>query len=179
VQAAYTMYGAAPANPTPPPSADFPAGYKLVAWIQMRDFILESTAPLFYGFIAQSIVDANQYIVAFRGTANGIEWWDNVNAAAKTPFKVPDCGSVGEGFARIYDSLKLSSLRTARQPLQPRHGRCYSPERFLRRSRHWCDAVRRRLAQADVELRGLALRRLPRRSRSPVIALAPPSPRSM
>ena len=33
------MYDAAPNNLTPPPSIDFPAGYDLVVWVQMRDFI--------------------------------------------------------------------------------------------------------------------------------------------
>ena len=39
VQAAYTMYNADPSNLTPPQSSDFPAGYQLAAWIDMRDFI--------------------------------------------------------------------------------------------------------------------------------------------
>ncbi len=105
VKAAYSMYD--PATLTPPPSADFPAGYQLTAWINMRDFILESTDPVFYGFIAQSMTDANQFVLAIRGTLNGVEWWDDLNAAIKIPFKVPGCGSVGAGFARIYDTLEV------------------------------------------------------------------------
>jgi len=107
VQAAYTMYDSDPANLTPSPSADFPAGYQLTAWIQMRDFIITSTGPVFYGFIAHSTANPNQLVLAIRGTSNGIEWWDDVDAIVKTPFKVPDCGSVGEGFARIYDTLEV------------------------------------------------------------------------
>ena len=105
VKAAYSMYD--PATLTPPPSADFPAGYQLAAWINMRDFILGSTDPVFYGFIAQSTIDASQFVLAIRGTSNGVEWWDDVNAAIKTPFKVPGCGSVGAGFARIYETLEV------------------------------------------------------------------------
>jgi hypothetical protein len=105
VKAAYSMYD--PATLTPPPSADFPAGYQLTAWINMRDFILESTDPVFYGFIAQSMTDANQFVLAIRGTSNGVEWWDDLNAAIKTPFKVPGYGSVGGGFARIYETLEV------------------------------------------------------------------------
>jgi|SRR5215469_8034745 len=71
VQAAYSMYGAAPNNLTPPPSPDFPAGYNLVAWVQMQDFIIGSTGPTFYGF------NPNQFALAIRGTSNGIEWWDD------------------------------------------------------------------------------------------------------
>jgi len=107
VQAAYTMYDADRKNLTPSPSADFPAGYRLAAWLQMQDFIFAGTGPTFYGFIAQSMTDANRFVVAIRGTSNGVEWWDDVNAALKTPFKVPGCGSVGSGFARIYDTLEV------------------------------------------------------------------------
>jgi hypothetical protein len=105
VKAAYSMYD--PATLTPPPSADFPAGYQLTAWINMRDFILGSTDPVFYGFIAQNMTDANEFVLAIRGTLNGVEWWDDFNAAIKTPFKVPGCGSVGAGFARIYETLEV------------------------------------------------------------------------
>jgi C1A family cysteine protease/GH25 family lysozyme M1 (1,4-beta-N-acetylmuramidase) len=107
VQAAYSMYSAAPNNLTPPPSADFPADYRMAAWVQMKDFVLGSTDPTFYGFVAQSLQATNQFIIAIRGTANGIEWWDDFNAVAKTPFKIPNCGMVGEGFARIYDTLEV------------------------------------------------------------------------
>lgn len=107
VQAAYTMYKADPANLTPAPSVDFPAGYELTAWINMRDFIISSTAPVFYGYIAHSTANPNQLVLAIRGTSNGIEWWDDVNAIVKTPFKVLGCGEVGMGFARIYDTLEV------------------------------------------------------------------------
>jgi hypothetical protein len=105
VKAAYSMYD--PATLTPPPSADFPAGYQLTAWVNMRDFILGSTDPVFYGFIVQNMTDASQFVLAIRGTLNGVEWWDDFNAAIKTPFKVPGCGSVGAGFARIYETLEV------------------------------------------------------------------------
>ena len=107
VQAAYSMYNAAPNNLTPPPSNDFPTGYDLVAWVQMQDFIIGSTGPTFYGFIAQSNADPNRFVLAIRGTSNGVEWWDDVNAAVLIPFRVPGCGSVGAGFARIYDTLEV------------------------------------------------------------------------
>ena len=73
----------------------------------MRDFIIGSTGPLFYGVIANSIAAADSYVIAIRGTSNGIEWWDDGNAIVKVPFKVPGCGQVAAGFARIYDSLEV------------------------------------------------------------------------
>jgi lipase (class 3) len=107
VQAAYSMYDAAPNNLTPLPSADFPAGYDLVAWIQMQDFIIGSIGPTFYGFIAQGKTNPNQFVLAIRGTSNGVEWWDDFNAVVLIPFRVPGCGAVGAGFARIYDTLEV------------------------------------------------------------------------
>jgi C1A family cysteine protease/GH25 family lysozyme M1 (1,4-beta-N-acetylmuramidase) len=107
VQAAYTMYSADPNNLQPKPSTDFPAGFRMAAWVQMNDFLLSSTGPQFYGFVAQSAQNANQFIVAIRGTSDLEEWWDDLNALGKTPFRVPNCGMVADGFARIYDTLQV------------------------------------------------------------------------
>jgi len=107
VNAAYTMYAANPASLTPRPSNDFPQGYALSAWVQMQDFILDSTAPVFYGFIAHSNENPNQAVLAIRGTEGGVEWWDDSNSMGLAPFRVPNCGYVGLGFARIYDTLEI------------------------------------------------------------------------
>jgi hypothetical protein len=103
------MYDAAPNNVTPPPSG-IPAGYELAAWIQMQDFILGSTGPVFYGILAQSSQNPASFVLAIRGTSNGIEWWDDLTSLVLEPFTVGDgipCGSVGSGFARIYDTLEV------------------------------------------------------------------------
>ncbi len=107
VAAAYAMYHADPTNLTPPAPSNFPRGYKLIASVQMRDFILWSTDPVFYGFLAQSVTDLSRFVLAIRGTSNAIEWWDDVNAGALIPFKTHGCGAVGAGFARIYDTLEV------------------------------------------------------------------------
>ena len=117
VQAAYSMYSADPSNLQPKPSADFPAGFRLAAWIQMNDFLLSSTGPMFYGFIAQGA--QNRFVVAIRGTSNLEEWWDDLHALGKTPFKVPNCGMVADGFARIYDTLKVVECPPAGAAVAP------------------------------------------------------------
>jgi hypothetical protein len=117
VQAAYSMYNAAPNNLTPPP-IDFPKDYDLVAWVQMQDFIVGSTGQTFYGLIAQSTADPNRFVLAIRGTSNAVEWWDDVNAALRIPFKVPGCGTVGAGFARIYDTLEVIERPTGTAPTE-------------------------------------------------------------
>jgi predicted lipase len=118
VASAYTMYDQDSASLTPQPSNDFPQGYTLTAWVQMRDFILDSTDPVFYGFIAHSDGNPNQAVLAIRGTSNGVEWWDDSNSLGLTAFKVPNCGNVGLGFERIYDTLEIVErpLATAAAP---------------------------------------------------------------
>jgi kumamolisin len=112
VQAAYSMYGVNPSDLTPAPTS-IPPGYELVAWVQMRDFVIGSTGPTFYGFIAQSTLNANRFVVALRGTSDGVEWWDDANAVFKTPFMIPNCGRVGSGFARIYNTLEVVERTTS------------------------------------------------------------------
>ena len=119
VEAAYAMFQANPGDPPPPPSPNFPTGYKLVAGIEMRDFIIGSTEHLFYGFIAQSTTAANQFVAAFRGTVGGVEWWDDFNSIVLTPFRIPGCGSVGAGFARIYNTIALVAYPSAAAPKTP------------------------------------------------------------
>jgi triacylglycerol lipase len=109
IEAAYAMYHADPTNLTPPPSSNFPGGYRIAAWVQMQDFIFESTGPTFYGFMAQSETTSNQFVLAIRGTSSWVEWWDDLNAILLVPFKDPGSGSVGAGFARIYDTLEVLS----------------------------------------------------------------------
>jgi hypothetical protein len=122
VGAAYTMYGQNPANLTPQPSNDFPHGYTWTAWVQMQDFILDSTTPAFYGFIAHSNENPNQAVLAIRGTSNGIEWWDDSNSLGLTPSRVPGCGYVGLGFGRITTRSKLSNVPLLLRRLRTRWG---------------------------------------------------------
>jgi Lipase (class 3) len=107
IETAYAMYGANPTNPTPPATSTLPGGYRFIAWVQMQDFIFESTPPQFYGFIAQGGANPNQFVLAIRGTQGWIEWWDDLNAIRLVPFKDPGGGMVGAGFARIYDTLEV------------------------------------------------------------------------
>jgi hypothetical protein len=73
----------------------------------MQDFVLGNTAPLFYGFIAHRSENPSHAILAIRGTANDVEWWDDSNALGMTPFPVANCGNVALGFERIYATLEV------------------------------------------------------------------------
>ncbi len=114
VAAAYQMYHAAPNNPTPDPPSPFPAGYKFIAWVQMKDFILASEDWCFYGLIAQSTTDPNKSILAIRGTSNSTEWWDDLTSMGLAPFD--SFGNVGYGFKRIYQTLRVVEYGAAAAP---------------------------------------------------------------
>jgi hypothetical protein len=99
-------------------SRDFPAGYTITAWVQMKDFfIFGSTGLVFYGFIAHSNTDPKQAILAIRGTDAGIEWLDDITSLGLEPFVVPNCGNVGIGWENIFLTLELVPVPPAGQAM--------------------------------------------------------------
>jgi hypothetical protein len=105
IEMAYQMYDTAPNNPRPTPPALFIPGYKFAAWIQMKDFVIKDGDWTFYGFLAQSLTRATDFILVIRGTRNPTEWWDDVTSFVLTPMK--GFGEVGYGFHRIYQTLRI------------------------------------------------------------------------
>jgi len=105
IELAYTMYAGAPTNPTPPPPSSFIAGYKFVAWVQMKDFVIEDGNWTFYGLIAQRTSKSNEFVLAIRGTENLAEWWDDFTSAVLVP--LTGFGQVAYGFNRIYQTLRV------------------------------------------------------------------------
>ena len=85
VQIAYDMYDAGQGGLTPTPPTTFPGGYTFIAWVQMRDFIIEEGDWTFYGFIAQRTSKANEFVLAIRGTGDDIEWWDDLTSMVLVP----------------------------------------------------------------------------------------------
>jgi hypothetical protein len=104
VSAAYQMYGNDPGTPTPVP-IPLPGGYQFTAWVQMKDFILADGPLLFYGLIAQDTKNTNNFILAIRGTESLTGWLDDLVSMVPVPWG--DFGSVGYGFARIYQTMQV------------------------------------------------------------------------
>jgi hypothetical protein len=121
VRAAYSMFGNDQTKLRPLPSTDFPAGYKLTAWIKMSDFFIANSDVKFYGFIAHSTTAPNQAILAIRGTGDAREWWDDSNAIGMDTFIVQNCGNVGLGFLNIYRKAEVIPC-AAPQSLRPQFG---------------------------------------------------------
>ncbi len=113
IDQAYAMFIANPGDLTPKPGPDFPATHRLTAWVQMQDFVVGSISPVFYGFIAQSVADPSRSVLALRGTEGLVEWFDNATSVLRVPFKnFTDAGTVSNGFARIYETLRLVEAPT-------------------------------------------------------------------
>ena len=104
VESVYTAYEANKSNLEP--RVVLPAGYNLIAWIQMTDTFLVKV-PQFYGVITQNNTDPTEHIIAFRGTDSALEWIDNAWANLVPFTKVPDAGKTHEGFTTIYDTIQV------------------------------------------------------------------------
>jgi Lipase (class 3) len=105
VMAAYKMYENDPTKLTPKPCC-IPAGYKFHAWVQMQDFFFGETNWKFYGILAVNTSETNKYVLAIRGTEGWEEWFDDF---VSTMILVPlnDFGKVGDGFLKIYQTLRV------------------------------------------------------------------------
>jgi hypothetical protein len=116
------MHGGDPANPMPTPPSNFPAGYRFVAWVQMKHFLfVEGNRWTFYGFIVQSIADENRFILTIRDTSNLTEWFDDLTSMVQVPLE--GFGSVGYGFSRIYQTLRVvdyAATDASRAEVRPR-----------------------------------------------------------
>ncbi|HLN38207.1 MAG TPA: lipase family protein [Xanthobacteraceae bacterium] len=106
VNAAYAMYDNHTSDPTPPWPKPLPGNYRFIAWVQMRDFIFESGNWTFYGLIAQNPSDANDHVLAIRGTSDLTEWWDDLTSMVPWPMEGFG-GDVGYGFYRIYQTMRI------------------------------------------------------------------------
>lgn len=100
----YALHREFPGNPTPPLQAA-PNGFKFIAWVQMKDFIVTSGDWSFYGLLAQSTDHPDRFVLAIRGTSDLEEWWDDLTSIVPAPWS--GTGSVGFGFERIYQTLRI------------------------------------------------------------------------
>lgn len=107
VQAAYVMFGHAPASLTPPvtPDANFPAGYEIAFYLTAVDKFAEESEREFYGFVARTTTTPLSYVIAIRGTDKMIEWLIDAEFIPTKFTRVPAAGHVEDGFHSVYQSL--------------------------------------------------------------------------
>lgn len=106
VEFAYQMYFNNLGNLTPPVPDNFPKSeYQIVLYLTAVDHILSDEERKFFGFLAQSLPNPTEYVVALRGTEKLIEWLIDAEFLP-TPFTpVPAAGDVESGFMSIYATL--------------------------------------------------------------------------
>jgi hypothetical protein len=46
-------------------------------------------------------------MLVIRGTSNGVEWFDDATSIFRQPFQDLNCGTIGDGFAKNYESLEV------------------------------------------------------------------------
>jgi len=104
VQAAYDQFASDPGQSNPAAIKNMPAGYTLVRTIQMSDFFGAGRSRVFYGFVAVG-GDPKTAVVALRGTASAVEWWDDLHWGLVPFAQVSSGGKVAQGFFDIYNTF--------------------------------------------------------------------------
>src|SRR5215475_15934011 len=104
IQAAYEQFVSDPGEVNPATIKNMPAGYTLVRTIQMTDSIGPVQARVFYGFVAVGGTPETA-VVALRGTATNIEWWNDFQWDLVPFTQVPNGGKVAQGFHDIYSTF--------------------------------------------------------------------------
>jgi triacylglycerol lipase len=104
IQAAEAQYTSDPSQVNPDTITNMPAGYTLVRTIQMTDFFGPEQARVFYGFVAVG-GDPQTAVVALRGTATDMEWWDDLHWDLVPFTQLANGGKVAEGFYDIYNTF--------------------------------------------------------------------------
>lgn len=108
IDAAYAIFARDRSSLTPEPqTGDLPDGYEMVAWLNMTDFGILFNEKKFYGFVARSLQNRHEFVLAIRGTEGVLEWWDDCFASLVPFTQVRAAGRVENGFDKIYSSLKV------------------------------------------------------------------------
>jgi triacylglycerol lipase len=104
IQAAEAQYASDPSQVNPATITNMPAGYTLARTIQMTDFFGPVRSRVFYGYVAVG-GDPATAVVALRGTATTLEWWDDFHWDLVPFTQVRGGGKVAQGFYDIYNTF--------------------------------------------------------------------------
>lgn len=111
VKVAYEMYAQDHLSPVKP--ADFPTGRKLVANLTMTPRLEKMKEREFGGFIARSIDNPLQQVVAIRGTESPLDWLSDFEFVLETFHEVPNGGKTESGFTNLYRSMMVEYADTS------------------------------------------------------------------
>jgi triacylglycerol lipase len=107
IEVAYKMYNADPKNTNPPQPDYFPAGWKLLANLNVNATIGIFKEPQMIGFVAQSTSDPSELGFVFRGTIGIFDWFDDCEFLKVDFTDIKNGGKVEDGFCRLYNSLSV------------------------------------------------------------------------
>lgn len=111
VKVAYEMYAQNHLSPVKP--ADFPAGWELVANLTMTPYLEKLKEKEFGGFIARSLDNPLQQVVAIRGTESSLDWLSDFEFVLETFHEVPNGGKTESGFTNLYRSMMVEYADTS------------------------------------------------------------------
>jgi len=100
------MYFSDPSNLTPKPPPGFSAlGCQIIAYLNAVDMFIDDSRMVFFGYVAQSIAQPNQLIIAIRGTEAPLEWLIDFELWPTTFTTIPTAELLVEnGFFSIFNT---------------------------------------------------------------------------
>ncbi len=109
---AEAMHDAGVANP--PLDSRLTSSWSIIGYLTALDALfgaqdLNLGDRVYYGFVAQSLVDSMQYVAVIRGTESPVEWLEDFDAIL---VRTPPVGSVSHGFWAIYASMRMENMLT-------------------------------------------------------------------
>ena len=103
-------------NLSPPVDPKLAPDWDIVGFITAEDALADAQrigigTRFYYGFLAQSIANRNDFIVVIRGTANASEWIEDIEfLPVDAPTNMSKHGHVENGFFSIYQTMRFSSV---------------------------------------------------------------------
>ncbi|WP_139490561.1 lipase family protein [Brevibacillus dissolubilis] len=109
VMSAYNSFDKKNLNPDP---VDFPAGWDLVANLNVDATFAIFDEKEFIGYIVRSQADPTQVGIVFRGTDDIMDWIDDFEFAMVDCDLIPAGGRCEDGFYKMYKSLTAVDRKT-------------------------------------------------------------------
>ena len=103
IKVAESMYAPGKTNPTQP--SRFPKGWKLVKNINAEAVVSFYNQKEFIGFVAQSLVEPQQFAVVLHGTEGIVDFLDDFEFELIDFYLLSDGGKTEYGFTKFYESF--------------------------------------------------------------------------
>jgi hypothetical protein len=104
---AVEMYFSDISNLTPKPPPGFSAlGCQIIGYINAVDMFIDDSLMVFFGYVAQSLAQPNQLVIAIRGTEAALEWLIDFELWPTAFTTIPATGLLVEnGFFSVFKTM--------------------------------------------------------------------------